>query len=666
MINRLLGLALCALACSAERPGATEAVGTLAQRFSRVQKPLSSDVITNLDRLDPTPQRRWTSGGPFVANPLSCHHVQSAAKYEGHYYVPHSMPEQGILAVVDPNGVVHNVPLPGGNGGPTLAHPGGIQVMGDILAVGLSDAFRGALVPEDCGKTVLNPRPDVVRFYDLTEPLMPVPDALPDLTTTPFLKPYAVALTRVGATTVLVVVTGDRTLRFFTLPDHATSWVEAGPTWTAVEEGTGDQQKDCALRDMKWCRPDSINLYREPNGTMKLLTFSRGTSNENTPGDRERIGVYTLSLTPTPSVSHVKTYLFSPAGSTGNMRYGGGSEVTDDGTLLAFAFPRHFCNDCGTPFVRYGGWSPASEYDYGFNPAVAASNGVAVQIHEGPSRDKLFYRVGQINQSTRRVSWGTSTQFALGVEPAVAVDGNGNVVVLHTVYAQQTPDIHACVGSVNVTARSITWHRCEVTDTGTDPTLAMDEQLGVVEVHNGSREDNRRTLYARVGRLDLASDRVLFGQSRSFDTGLDSSVTVDRFGTVVEAHNGSVSATERNLYFAVGRANFDTKTMTWGSSSKKGTGSQLSVGLDDSSRFVELHQGSSASTAERIYFSFGNPDPLTKTISWKGDIGGFRDAGTHVAMAVTDAGMLLETHNAPSPLGSDALWYSLADVSRLP
>lgn len=673
MKKLVLGLALSALACAAEGPGPTEAVETVAQRLSLVPKPLASDVLKNLNRLDPTPQRRYTSGGLFVPNPLTCHHVQSAVKHKGHYLVSHSMPHEAHLAVVDPNGLVHKVHLQSGTGERNPAHPGGMQVMGDVLAVGLSDAYRGAASPEDCANEVVDPLPDVVRFYDITTPGAPIPGALPELKTDPFLKPHAVGIARSGTSTVLVVVTGTRTLRFFTLADGAASWVEAGPTWTADAEGTSDQQKYCELSDLKWCRPDSINLYREPNGALKLLTFSRGTETEagggteTEAGNRERIGVYTVTLGPAPSVVHVKTYKFLPTGSSGNMRYGGGSEVTDDGTLLAFAFPKHLCDGCGTLFARYGGWSAASKYGYGYNPDIATNDsGVAVEVHEGSSRDKLYYRVGEINPSTRRVSWGLTAQFASGVKPAVALDGSGNVVVLHTVYAQQTPEIFACTGRVNAPARTITWYGCAVTDTGTDPTVTMNEQLGVVEVHNGSREDNRRKLYARVGRLDLASHRLVFGASQSFDTGVDSSLAIDRFGTVVEAHNGSTSETERNLYFTVGRANFDTKTMAWGASSQKGTGSQLSIGLDGAGRLIELHQGSSASTAGRIYFSVGFPDPATKSIAWKSDIGGFRDDGTHVAMAVNAAGMLLETHTTTSLDGPDALWYSLADVQRLP
>jgi len=133
---------------------------------------------------------------------------------------------------------------------------------------------------------------------------------------------------------------------------------------------------------------------------------------------------------------------------------------------------------------------------------------------------------------------------------------------------------------------------------------------------------------------------------------------------VVEAHNGTTSATEHNLYFTVGRADFNTKTLSWGSSNKHGTGSHLSIGLNDTNQLVELHHDST--TQDRIYFSVGVPNASNKTIAWTAHVGGRRDAGTDAALAIANGGLLLETHNAPSPDSATALWYSLADTRRLP
>lgn len=194
----------------------------------------------------------------------------------------------------------------------------------------------------------------------------------------------------------------------------------------------------------------------------------------------------------------------------------------------------------------------------------------------------------------------------------------------------------------------------------------MNKDGGVVEVHNGSSVANQRNLYACVGTLDVVNHRVIFGASQSFDTGADSSVTVNEAGTVVEAHNGTTSTTERNLYFTVGQANFSTKTVTWGFSSKHGTGSQPSIGLNDNHKFVALHHDLTDDQENGIYFTFGYPNPSTKTIDWEPEVGGLRDIGMDAAIAIATDGILLETHSAPSPSTATALWYSAADILRLP
>ena len=668
-MTKLACLGFAALGCGEGSLDSAEPVGAVAQSLSL--EPRSVLVISNLNQLDAFPNRRSTNGGPFPISPMEdCHHVQSAAKYKGYYLLSHSMPDAGHLAVVDPNGTVNKVLLPPfGGSGRSHVHPGGIQVMGDVLAVALSDKPNCAPLP---GPEL----EDVVRFYNISNPLSPLPGALPDLVVG---GPQAVAATRLGASTVVAVLTGTRSLRFFKLADGTKTWLDLG-RWG--DDTNPPDQMECSSPGLEWCRPDTINFYREtPDGTnqVKLLTFSRGTKDINHSGDRERIGVYDVTgfAGQTPTVSFIKTYEFLPTGSKGNFRYGGGSEVTEDGALMAFAFPKRLTDGGSTPFARYGGWSGASEYDSGRDATVALNDaGVAVQLHQGSSSDKLYYRVGQVDMVTREISWGGSIYWRKGAKPSVALDGSGNVVVLHTVYNDVTPDIFACTGKVNVAARTIAWYTvrgsqpediCEITDTGTNPTLAMNRDGGVIEVHNGSRDDNRTKLYARVGRLDTVNHRVVFGTSQSFDTGLHSSVTVNRAGTVVEAHNGSSAVTDQNLYFTVGRANFSTKTLTWAQSgSKHGTGSYPSIGLNDSDRLVELHHDSGEH--DRIYFTVGTV--LSDTIEWKAHVGGRRDAhpgdpGTDVAVAISSFA-LLETHNLPSSNSETALWYSVANLALLP
>jgi hypothetical protein len=75
-------------------------------------------------------------------------------------------------------------------------------------------------------------------------------------------------------------------------------------------------------------------------------------------------------------------------------------------------------------------WGPSIQYDTGGSNAVALDdNGHAVEVHVGTG--KLFYRVGTVNFTNRKIAWGPSTQYDTGGPNAVALDDNRHAVEVH-------------------------------------------------------------------------------------------------------------------------------------------------------------------------------------------------------------------------------------------
>src|SRR4030042_5853097 len=86
-------------------------------------------------------------------------------------------------------------------------------------------------------------------------------------------------------------------------------------------------------------------------------------------------------------------------------------------------------------------------------------------------------------------------------------------------------------------------------DTGLNPSVAINDNNIVVEVHESNIDDE--DLYYRVGLLDNVTNTVKWGTSIKYDTGDRPSVTINNDNMVVEMHQAHES---NDLWYNVGRA----------------------------------------------------------------------------------------------------------------
>jgi len=94
--------------------------------------------------------------------------------------------------------------------------------------------------------------------------------------------------------------------------------------------------------------------------------------------------------------------------------------------------------------------------------------------------------------------------------------------------------------------------KAAVYDTGTSPSVALNNENVVVEVHKNANSD---ALYYHVGKVE--GDKIAFGGSHKYDSGVQPSVAITDSGLVVEAHK---SENFNTLYYHIGRVDGDKIT----------------------------------------------------------------------------------------------------------
>ena len=188
-------------------------------------------------------------------------------------------------------------------------------------------------------------------------------------------------------------------------------------------------------------------------------------------------------------------------------------------------------------------WGDSHQYDKGITPSVALTeDGMVVEVHETNSRfsSNLFYHIGKIDTTNKLIKWGPSYRYGEGKYPSVAMNKQGTVVEMHVSQGVQ-PVLWYHVGKLPVDGKDIIWGTSEKTreggELGLSPSVAIDNSNQVIEVHKS--EGLLRNLWCHVGKADPERQTItwLDEESCKYDRGMTPSISIaSSGGAMVEVH----------------------------------------------------------------------------------------------------------------------------------
>jgi hypothetical protein len=281
----------------------------------------------------------------------------------------------GLLPATDlpDDVVVTSIPLDGQDGWPRYRHPGGMQIVGDVMAIGIENPALAS-----------HPRA-IIQFVNITNPENPTP-----LTT---FKPDVdgpedaefgadpVGLTAIKADNgkccrYLMVVAGgpaNRQLRFFrSYPTNAfgtTDLKSMTLDWEEVGRFTETQLNSCLLPGAIWPTGEGpqqqmLNFVRQGNldGPLYLVGGRNATTVFGAPFGDDYIDLYRVNLTADDipgscPLTHVRNKQMGPKGhgtyaDVSNFATAVGAYVSPSGELIVYA-GQHTSNGAGVFFGEY-------------------------------------------------------------------------------------------------------------------------------------------------------------------------------------------------------------------------------------------------------------------------------------------------------------------------
>ena len=154
-------------------------------------------------------------------------------------------------------------------------------------------------------------------------------------------------------------------------------------------------------------------------------------------------------------------------------------------------------------------WSKTEEmYDTGKNPTIAAnSSGMLIEMHEDVVNGdyRLYRKWGQLTKtaSDTKIQWlnpeGGSGQYSTGTEPSVAIDDDGNVVEVHASYNK----IHRTVAILRNESNIYTYFRVvneSILRDGAHASVALASVNGrkqvIVNINGGGVPSEQKELFA--------------------------------------------------------------------------------------------------------------------------------------------------------------------------
>lgn len=305
-------------------------------------------------------------------------------------------------------------------------------------------------------------------------------------------------------------------------------------------------------------------LLAVPSGSSASLEFGTDPARPTFYADKE--GLYTVGLVVSDGTSDsalATAQIEAKTRTIGTINWG--NPLTEDAFGLFNITPSIAMNDAGVVvavFHRFsnlyyrvgqrqpGGfieWGEARSYTDGWFPSAALSNSeppVVVEAHQGLAvcwnhwdplpRTCLYYKVGVVDVDRKTIAFGDSKRYDNGVDPSVALNDDGVVVEVHQGDRGNIFNLYYKVGEVNPSTKRIDFGGSEKYTTGRGPSVALNNHNVVVETHSGSLSSE---LWARAGVVDRGNSTISFGPGVKYTEGLTPSIAINDDGIVVETHN---------------------------------------------------------------------------------------------------------------------------------
>jgi len=222
-------------------------------------------------------------------------------------------------------------------------------------------------------------------------------------------------------------------------------------------------------------------------------------------------------------------------------------------------------------------WNKYDTPRKGSNPDVAVNNlGHVVEVHKSQHHDQLYYSIGNISDDGNSINWDTENQnYTGGTTPSVAIVDHLNdqyQLLLVEVHVDGGNNLYYRFGLIDtkeldgkrILTGTITWQGENWThyDNGKHPSVAINEDNMVVEVHEGSDFD----LWYNVGGFNTQGDFAwaTYSADRNYNKKGDHPTVALHGNLIFEAHNSFDDfANLGYLWCRIGSLNADLKKIDW-------------------------------------------------------------------------------------------------------
>jgi hypothetical protein len=217
----------------------------------------------------------------------------------------------------------------------------------------------------------------------------------------------------------------------------------------------------------------------------------------------------------------------------------------------------------------------------------------------------MYYRVGELDLENRRIEFSDRHHYDSGLNPCVALDSRGVVVEVHHAplgipidLAFGVPpreELWYHVGQLDLSAKKIDFGGSHKYDKGEEkPHVILAEDGQLVEVH---KSQNDSGLWFNYGRVDVAKKKIELeqpnGDAVKYGKGRAPDIACDTRGNFVEVHR---SHDNSDLWFHVGERNPQggRQKIFWSESARisDAKGSRPRVAMNDSGLVLCFHEAS--------------------------------------------------------------------------